>query len=49
MVVVVGLTESGRDSVALFEEIGDSLAVEEAGVRWGGLVLVVVGVGGVGE
>ncbi|KAF3848937.1 hypothetical protein F7725_015434 [Dissostichus mawsoni] len=29
--VVVGLTESGGDSVALFEEIGDSVAVEEAG------------------
>lgn len=33
--VVVGLTGSGRDSVALFEEIGDSVAVEEVGVRWG--------------
>lgn len=44
VVGVVGLTESGRDSVALFEEIG---AVVEAGVvRWGGLVLVVVGVWG---
>lgn len=29
--VVVGLTESGTDSVALFEEIGDSVAVEEVG------------------
>lgn len=28
---VVGLTGSGRDSVALFEEIGDSVAVGEAG------------------
>lgn len=34
-VVVVGLTESGRDSVALFEEIGDSVAVEEAEGGWG--------------
>lgn len=33
---MVGLTESGRDSVALFREMGDSVAVGEAGVRWGG-------------
>lgn len=33
---VVSLMESGRDSVALFEEIGDYVTVEEAGVKWGG-------------
>ena len=35
-VAVVGLTESGRDSVALFEEIGGYVATEEAGVTLGG-------------
>lgn len=36
-VCVLGLMESGRDSVALFEEIGDYVAVEEAGVKRGGV------------
>lgn len=34
---VVSLMESGRDSVALFEEIGDYVTVEEAGVKRGGV------------
>lgn len=33
----MSLMESGRDSVALFEEIGDYVTVEEAGVKRGGV------------
>lgn len=52
----MGLTESGRDSVALFQEIGGLCGCRggQGGggvVRWGGSVLevVVVGGGGVNE